>query len=686
MRVTSSMYANNLYGNNNLKLNKELFDVNKQIASGLKIQYASDDIGVFTETMRLDNELTTIAQVKKSTESGYKFSNQTDVVLNEFTDDMNRMRTLLLQASNGVNDENSMDAISSELRGIEQNLRSLANTSINGKYLFSGSAVDTKPISDDGLYNGNDSELQAFLGSKNQQTYNISGADLFLGEEINVKREITTNVIPSNIIRDNPSLQQAGYTPSSGPINVNNTIRELMGDVNNVPDSSQKHFFYVSGTQHDGTTFNEQIKMKDDEKIDDLLTHIGNAYGNTASKKVVNVSMNQSGQIVIEDKIKGSSKLDFHMVGAVDYAGGGIGGPADVSNLDSLDTGSSDYLTAAGGPGLYIKEFIKSDYADASATPLSNDGLLYDRTQFSVSGNSAFSNISQIKNSDNSFATPSTKLVDVASGDTLDGKQFNIAGKNVAGIAFNAQIDFANSGTTFTIGGSTYDIFNADEPRVAVDADEMTYQQLMDVINMVVTDNLPSTTNIDTDYDEAVESSKFEGYTSLTHDGKIVFGDLNFITTKVELSLYDSNSGDFTTPASVMSFNANNAITVRDPKTDFFKTMDDIIKSVENYKLNPDSSTGEKRSVGMQEAISMMDDLQDHMFRTQSIAGAQSNRLTNSLERSELLEVSTITLRSEVLDTDLAEAALTLQQLTLNYQAMLSTVGKVSQISLINYI
>ena len=44
MRVTSSMYYENLYGSNNSKLNEKLFDVNKQIASGLKIQYASDDV------------------------------------------------------------------------------------------------------------------------------------------------------------------------------------------------------------------------------------------------------------------------------------------------------------------------------------------------------------------------------------------------------------------------------------------------------------------------------------------------------------------------------------------------------------------------------------------------------------------------------------------------------------------
>jgi flagellar hook-associated protein 3 FlgL len=41
-------------------LSKDLFDVNKQIASGLKIEYAHEDVGVFSQTMRLDNELTAL--------------------------------------------------------------------------------------------------------------------------------------------------------------------------------------------------------------------------------------------------------------------------------------------------------------------------------------------------------------------------------------------------------------------------------------------------------------------------------------------------------------------------------------------------------------------------------------------------------------------------------------------------
>ena len=110
MRVTYDMYYNNLYGNENSKLSNKLFDVNKQIASGLKIQYASDDVSVYTETMRLDNEMATLTQAKKSSQSGYTVADQTDTVMNEYSDLMNRFRTLLVQAANDTNDETSRDS------------------------------------------------------------------------------------------------------------------------------------------------------------------------------------------------------------------------------------------------------------------------------------------------------------------------------------------------------------------------------------------------------------------------------------------------------------------------------------------------------------------------------------------------------------------------------------------------
>ena len=679
MRVTNSMYYDSIYGTNNQKLTNELFDVNKQIASGLKIEYASDDVTAFSDTMRLDNELTTLGQVKNSTENGSKVSTQSDAVLSDFTTTLDRTQTLLLQAANGSQSDTSLDAIANELRGLEDHFKNLANTSINGQYIFSGSAVTTKPIADDGTYQGNDQELNAILGSNNTQQYNISGADLFLGEESGQKREITTNSVNKNLFDDSA-------------LSSSDSLRDLMGDKDNDEDTVNTDYFYLRGTKSDGTAVKEKIALQDSESIDTLLEKIGTAYGNTTNNQVVNVSMNSSGEIVVEDKLSGSSKLDFHMVGAVDYSGGDS---ANVDDIDKLDDGETTYPPDG---DLYVKEMLRSDLTPATGAASNIQGLVYDRTEFEKDGFKLSSNAPQIEKDGNAFATPSTKISEVAdlsqtNPGTLDGSSLKLTGTNIDGDSYDATINFKstdNGGSTFTIGGTDYKIYDMGDPRAAVNADDMTYQQLMDVVNMVTTNTLPSDDTADK-YDEAIKNSNYKSNTSLSYDGKIQFQDIvgnNSDGTAASISLYDPNSNDFSTnaQASIMTFNANDSLTVRDPKTDFFKSLDEAITSVEEHKLDPDSANGDPRNVGIENSIQTITDLSDHIYRSQSKVGAQTNALNNSLERTTLLETSTISLRSDVVDTDLAEASLRLTQLDNDYQAMLSTVGKVSQLSLVNYL
>ena len=692
MRITQSMYFKNIYGENNSQLSKKLFDVNKQIASGVKIQYAKDDIQTFTDTMRLDNEITVLRQIKSSTDSGYKISDQSDVILTEFEDKLIEISPLLIDAINDTNGDASRDAIAKELRSIESNLKNLANSSINGKYLFAGSLVDTRPISEDGTYLGNDVALNAFTGSRVSQQYNVSGAELFLSENSKSPRQITSNVIQTS--------------------NVSTTLdtSTTMADYNGTSVSNQ-HYFYLRGVQSNGTAFNTKIQLNDNNTINDLLGDIGTAYGNGAVD-VVNVSMNESGQIVIEDKIKGSSKLDFHMIGATDLGGADNANVNDIDDL-GLNGGLTDYaLAGASANQLFVREYNKSSLLSSDSVPAGNtlEGSIYDRTEFTKDASILSSNVAQIlkttyvdSNGDetisssevNSFAKPSTTISQVAdlsqgTAGTLDGTVFVLEGTDVGGAAYTAQIDFASAGSTFTVGGSTYDIFNMETPRVAVDADKMTYQQLMDVINLVVTGAASTLTaspaGTATDYDSKILSSSTSGSTTLSYDGKIQFNDLGASTTQATMSLYDQNSDNFGTDSSVMTFNTNNALTVRDPKSDFFKILDEVISSVESYKNHPDASGGDARNVGMQNALAMVEDLQNQIGRTHSQVGSQSNALTISLERTSLLELSTMTLRSSVIDTDLAEASLSLTQLSLNYEAMLSTVSKISRLSLVNYL
>jgi len=685
MRITSTSYYNNIYGENN-KLNQQLFDVNKQIASGQKIQYAHEDPGVFINTLRLDNEITTLTQVKSSAQNAYKVSTQTDTTIGEIVKTIESMKVKLINAANSSNSDTSTQAIAKELRGLKNNLLTLANTSIGGEYLFSGTATSQIPIATDGTYQGNDKDLKAFLGSGIKQKYNISGEQLFLGDESKINRTITTNVGQLNLTNLYGTSEETYITPSS-------TIGDLMG--NSVANIASTSHFYVQGSKSNGDTFKTKISLNPTDTVDSLLKSISNAYGSNQ----VDVTLNTHGQIEIVDKKIGSSKLDFHMVGAIDFntAGGdaaNISDPIYAANPGSIDnlqiSGTTDFLTASNTttPGLYIKEFTKSGLPPSNVTN-TIEGINYDRTNFENVGAKLLSNVSQIDKNTNAYVSSSSKLVDAAGVASLNGKQLILTGTNITGAPFTAQIDLATAGSTFSLngGGTNYNIFTAASPRAAVDANQMTYQQLLDVVNMAMSGTLPAS-NTSANYDTAITTANNLSSATLDYAGKIVFKDKSAPVTQAKMSLYDASSSNYSVAAgSALTFNANSALTIRDPKTDFFTKIEEMIRSVEEGKIRSNGSdTTDPRNVGIQNSIQMMDDLSDHVSRLQTESGSYSQVLQASSDRSDLLIVNTKMLQSDVIDTDIAEATLKMQQLSLNYQAMLSSISKVSKLSLVNYL
>ena len=687
MRVTSTSYYNNIYGENN-KINQQLFDVNKQISSTQKIQYAHEDPGVFIDTLRLDNEITTLSQIKDSAQNAYKVSTQTDTTIGSIVKTIESMKVKLINAANSSNSDVSTQAIAKELRGLKNNLLTLANTSIGGEYLFSGTATSQMPIGADGTYQGNNKDLTAFLGSGVKQKYNISGTQLFLGDESKINRTITTNVPQLSLSEQFPDIMKdSSLTRDTGKptyISTSSTIRDLMGDTDTdtTNDATRLSHFYIQGTKTDGTTFKQQISLNTTDTVDDLLQNIASLYGTNQ----VNVSINAHGQIEIQDKQSGSSKLDFHMIGAIDFNSAGIDAADVPANIDLLQAGTSNFEDVIASPivnSLYVKEFTKSGLAPSAITN-TIDGIEYDRTKFENVGAKLLSNVSQIDKRTNAYATPSSKLIDVGSFNATT--KLSLEGTQIDGTtAYNINIDFTTNPVEVN-GVVLQDGFgNNTSPA------NMTYQQLMDVINLSITGTDPLTTipvpplNA---YNTAIQNANLLGSVSLDYSGKIVFEEKNAPVTQATMSLYDASSSNYSgITGSALTFNANSALTIRDPKTDFFAQIEEMIKSVEEGKIRSDGSDSEDpRNIGIQNAIQMMDDLSDHVSRLQTESGSYSQVLQASSDRSDLLIVNTKMLQSSIIDTDLAEATLQMQQLSLTYQAMLSSISKVSKLSLVNYL
>jgi flagellar hook-associated protein 3 FlgL len=326
------------------------------------------------------------------------------------------------------------------------------------------------------------------------------------------------------------------------------------------------------------------------------------------------------------------------------------------------------------------------------------NGVESDRVFFKKDGATLSSNVSQVVKSTNQYAKPTDTLLSASGVSTLVGTTMNMDVTNINGVTQTVTMNFGAAGSTFTVGANTYNIINAASPQVTTPGDQVTYRQFMDVIGMVVGATLPATVTPAAptlaqaaDYNSAVAASSRRANVFIDDSGKITIEDKTSSATKANLSMYDANTNTgfgaaATINTSSVTLNSNNALTVDDPYISLFDQLQMAIEAVQSGKTRAADNGDDPRNTGMQNAITAIDHIFDHVVRKHTDIGAIGSSFQLSKDRSDTLKINVKTVRSEILDTDIGSAYLELNQRTINYQALLSTVGKINGLSLVNYL
>ncbi|MGL2497807.1 flagellar hook-associated protein FlgL [Helicobacter pylori] len=405
MRVTFGSKYNQMNHYQNALQNK-INDANTQIASGLKIRYGYQNSDINNQNLKFQYEENTLDQGIDVAQNAYTSTLNTDKALQEFSKTMEAFKTKLIQSANDVHSETSRAAIANDLERLKEHMINVANTSIGGEFLFGGSKVDRPPIDSNGKYHGNGEDLNALISSDNLVPYNISGQDLFLGADKDKHKLITTNIKLLNQNKLHPDVMDAlehSSLPEEVFIKPSDTLRELIGDNDKDPTNDPKEFFYLQGVRPDGSSFKEKFALdkayqnqESATKVSDLLDKIGHAYGNTSQNKVVDVSLNNWGQIEIKNLTPGSENLDFHLISS----------DGDFDDLDALRSS-----------GKRVTEYVKSAFVtDRSLSQVKAVPNMYNPKVLEIP--------SVFVTKDNVLANKNTKLSEIF-GDSVETLKIN---------------------------------------------------------------------------------------------------------------------------------------------------------------------------------------------------------------------------------------------------------------------
>ncbi|BCX79512.1 flagellin [Campylobacter sp. 19-13652] len=458
MRITTQMkfqksVADYQYGMSQIQ------KYNNQISSGTKISNSFEDASVYNDGMRLDYEIVSLEQVVDATQKSVNFSQNSDQSLQEFSKQLERFKVKLAQAASDVHDVTSRMAIAQDLEGIRDYLINIANTSINGQFLFSGSTVNIKPINGNGDYMGNDETMKAKAGSQIDLPFNISGKELFKGTDTDYRRHLTTNVSLIDQTKKDSDDAPKFLTESSRIVDMigKNYIipkdREKINyDYDFLPNEQNKYpdtFFYLQGRKPDGTSFTSKFQLTSDTTIQGLMDKIGREFGNDERDKVVDVTLNADGQINVTDLTRGNNFIDFHLVAATEQvndkesaaqtvkddvafyqnkAANSKRSIADSNSLQALEENVKKYQNDPANR-IYVMDFTQNAYKDMTGNE--TNAYDFDKVRFNAQDSKLTSNISQVIRSNNKYATEDTPLAMTAGTNTL---YKDVRGNDIAGL------------------------------------------------------------------------------------------------------------------------------------------------------------------------------------------------------------------------------------------------------------
>jgi flagellar hook-associated protein 3 FlgL len=200
MRITNTMLVNNMInamGSNLTRMEK----YQRQLATGKKIEFPSDDPIVATRALKLRTDVAEIDQFKRNVKDAQSWMDITENTVGNIGDILQRARELTVHASNGTLTGDDTRKIKEEIDQLQKQVIQLANTTYSGRYIFTGYKTDKALMDSTGDFITDVTmaeNIKYQVGVGDDINVNVTGAALF-----NNSVDIAAGPAPAGTIIDN---------------------------------------------------------------------------------------------------------------------------------------------------------------------------------------------------------------------------------------------------------------------------------------------------------------------------------------------------------------------------------------------------------------------------------------------------------------------------------------------------
>jgi flagellin-like hook-associated protein FlgL len=116
-----------------------------EVSSGIRVNEASDDPGAIASILDTQQQIALATQVQKNLNLANVTAQTADGALQNASNLLDQLTSIASEGSSSTTSPTSESALALQAQNIEQELVSVANTSINGQYVFGGDAPGTAP-------------------------------------------------------------------------------------------------------------------------------------------------------------------------------------------------------------------------------------------------------------------------------------------------------------------------------------------------------------------------------------------------------------------------------------------------------------------------------------------------------------------------------------------------------------
>jgi len=160
-------------------ITEELNKANKVVGTGRRIIGLSDDPVGLTQVLNIKSTLSGIEQLERNISMGKSWLIAAESALTHVQDLISDAKALCVEMATSTTGAASRASAAEDIQGTFDEIVSLANTEVSGRYVFAGSKTDTAPFSQGGTYNGDSNAFKVKIGRDTTVEVGSDGGAVF---------------------------------------------------------------------------------------------------------------------------------------------------------------------------------------------------------------------------------------------------------------------------------------------------------------------------------------------------------------------------------------------------------------------------------------------------------------------------------------------------------------------------